>query len=246
VSGLELVIVGIVAVATSALTAMAGAGGGLILLIVLLQFLAPEIAIPLHGVIQLVSNGSRAATLRAHVETRLLGWYVIPLVPFAIVGFLLVDAVPGDATRAAIGVFALMATWWPAATAWLAPRASGDVRRFMWVGAVAGVTNPTLGAPGPLLAPAFRAATRSHIAMVATFAVSQVLNHSVKVIVFAIAGLAWSEHYGVLVVAGAGVIVGTLMGARMLGRASPATLSWLFRVAVTAGAARLLLSSWWG
>lgn len=240
-SGLELIVVGVAAVATSALAAVAGAGGGLILLVVMLQFLDPDVAIPLHGVIQLVSNGSRALALRSDIESRLLRWYVVPLLPFAIVGFLIIDAVPLDATRAAVGGFALMATWWPAATRWLAPKGDGDVRRFALVGAVAGVTNPTLGAPGPLLAPAFRAATSSHVGMVATFAASQVLNHSAKVIVFAAAGLAWSDHYAVLLVAGTGVVLGTVIGARLMGRARPETLSWLFRLAVTAGAVRLLL-----
>jgi uncharacterized membrane protein YfcA len=241
VTGLELIVVGVAAVSTAALTAVAGAGGGLILLIVLLQFVAPEVAIPLHGVIQLISNGSRAATLRSDIEPRLLRWYIPPLLPFAIVGFLIVDAVPRDGTRAAVGVFALIATWWPAATAWLAPRGEGDERRFALVGAVAGITSPTLGAPGPLLAPAFRAATSSHVAMVATFAIAQFLSHSAKVIVFAVAGVAWSEHLALLVVASVGVVVGTRLGARYLGRARPELLTWLFRVTVTAGAVRLML-----
>ena len=239
--GIELIVVGLAAVATAALTAMAGAGGGLILLIVLLQFESPEVAIPLHGLIQLVSNGSRAATLRSDIDRHFLRWYVPPLVPFAIVGFLIVDAVPGDATRSAVGVFALVATWWPAATAWLAPRGNGDRRRFALVGAVAGISNPTLGAPGPLLAPAFRAATTSHVAMVATFAFAQVLNHSVKVLVFAVAGLAWRDHLELLMVAWVGVIVGTRIGARFLGRVRPEVLTALFRLAVTAGAVRLVL-----
>ena len=163
------------------------------------------------------------------------------LLPFAIVGFLIVDAVPRDGTPAAVGVFALIATWWPAATAWLAPRGEGSERRFALVGALAGIANPTLGAPGPLLAPAFRAATSSHVAMVATFAMAQFLNHSAKVIVFAVAGVAWSEHLPLLLVASCGVIIGTRVGARFLGRARPDVLSWLFRVAVTAGAVRLVL-----
>lgn len=234
-----MVVVGVFAVVTSALTAVAGAGGGLILLIVLLQFVEPTVAVPLHGVIQLVSNGSRAVTLRESVQRRLLRWYVVPLLPFAIVGFLIADAVPRDPAAAAIGVFALVAVWWPAATRWLAPHGDGDERRFAIVGAVAGITNPTLGAPGPLLAPAFRAATASHVAMVATFAAAQVLNHATKVLVFAVAGVAWSEHFVLLVVAASGVVVGTRLGARYLGRADPDLLGHLFRVVVTIGALRL-------
>lgn len=240
-SGVELVLVVVAAIATSALTAVVGAGGGLVLLLVLLQFVDPVVAIPLHGVIQLVSNGSRAATLRGHVERRLLRWYLLPVLPFAIVGFLIADAVPVDGTRLVIAVFALTATWWPAATRWLGPKADGDVRRFAIVGAVAGVANPVLGAPGPLLAPAFRAATSSHVAMVATFAVAQVINHSAKVAVFAVAGVAWGEHWALLALAGGGVVIGTRLGTRLLPGVDPVTLDRLFRVVVTAGAIRLLM-----
>ncbi|MEZ5167585.1 MAG: sulfite exporter TauE/SafE family protein [Acidimicrobiales bacterium] len=153
-TGLELCIVGIAALLTSALTAVAGAGGGLVLLVVMLQFLEPTVAIPAHGVIQLVSNGTRTLALRGDAELRLLRWYLLPLLPATVVGYLIADTVPEDAGRALVGAFALVAVWWPAATAWLAPQAGSD-RRLVVVGAVAGVTNPTIGAPGPLLARRF-------------------------------------------------------------------------------------------
>jgi uncharacterized protein len=41
---------------TSALTAVAGAGGGTILIALMLLFMPPAAAIPAHGVVQLASN----------------------------------------------------------------------------------------------------------------------------------------------------------------------------------------------
>lgn len=237
----ELSVVAVAALLTSALTAVAGSGGGLILLIVLLQFVDPMVAIPVHGVIQLLSNGTRAITLRSRVELRLLRWYVVPLLPAAFLGLLIADSAPRAAMEVVIGMFALMAVWWPAATAWLAPRPGGRTGRFAIVGAIAGVTNPTIGAPGPLLAPAFRSATTDHVGFVATFAVAQVLNHSTKVLVFAIAGVAWSNYVTLIVVAGAGVVVGTRIGTAYLRRADEKLLHWVFVAAVSAGAVRLVL-----
>ena len=237
----ELVVIAVAAVTTAGLTAVAGAGGGLILLIVLLQFTPPEVAIPIHGVIQLTSNGTRAVTLRAEAKPRLLGWYLLPLLPFAAIGFLVADALPRDGARAVVGVFALVAVWWPAATRWLAPRPGGG-RRFALVGAVAGFTNPTIGAPGPLLAPAFKAATGSHVAFVATFALAQVANHSAKILVFGIGGFAWGEHLPVAVVGTVGVFVGTRLGTRFLRRLDPDRLTMVYRAAVTLGALRLVVA----
>lgn len=236
---MELVLVGVAAVGTAVLTALAGAGGGLVLLIVLLQFVEPAVAIPAHGIVQFLSNGTRAMALRERVEPAVLRWYLVPLVPAMVVGFLIADAVPLDASRAVIGVFALLAVWWPAATAWLAPRAEGT-RRMAAVGVVAGITNPTIGAPGPLLSPAFRSATTDHPRFVATFSVAQVANHAVKVAIFALAGFAWSDHLPMIAVAGAGVVAGTRVGVRFLDRADPEVLGRLFQVVVTIGAVRLV------
>ena len=243
-SEIELAIVAVAAIATAALTAAAGTGGGLVLLIVILQFVDPLVAISAHGVIQLVSNGTRTLTLRRGIEHQLLRWYVMPLVPATIVGYLIADGIPRGAGRAAVGLFALVAVWWPAATKWLAPRPSTG-KRFALVGALAGVTNPTIGAPGPLLAPAFRAATTDHVKFVATFSLAQFLNHTVKVIIFTVAGFAWAEHGSLIVVAAAGVIVGTRVGARYLRRADPNLLDSLFKLAVTAGGLRLIVDLLW-
>ena len=64
--GTDLAILSAVALATSVLSAVVGMAGGITLLSVMLLFLEPLAAIPLHGVIQLVSNSSRAVIQRRH------------------------------------------------------------------------------------------------------------------------------------------------------------------------------------
>ena len=56
---LQLSILCLAALATSMLSAVVGMAGGITLLSVMLLFMEPLVAIPLHGVVQLVSNGSR-------------------------------------------------------------------------------------------------------------------------------------------------------------------------------------------
>ena len=148
VSEWELLIFGIAAILTAAVTAVAGAGGGMVLLIVMLQFVDPLVAVPAHGVVQLFANGTRSLSLRSEVDAPMMRWFLLPLVPAMIVGFLLADAIPRSSGRAVVGIFALLAVWWPAATAWLAPKVGGDLRRFALVGIAAGILHPTIGAPG--------------------------------------------------------------------------------------------------
>lgn len=239
-SEIELAVIAVAAVLTAALTAVAGAGGGVVLLVVMLQFVDPVVAIPAHGVVQLVSNGTRTITMRDDAEPALLRWYLPLLLPATVVGYVIADGIPRDVGRAVVGVFALLAVWWPAATAWLAPR-GGGVRRLSLVGAVAGLLNPTIGATGPLLAPAFRTVTRDHVGFVATFSLVQTINHLAKVAVFGVAGFVWSDHLPMIVVASAGVVVGTRVGARYIRRFDPVVLGRVFQLAATVGAARLLV-----
>ncbi|MDH3212584.1 MAG: hypothetical protein OEM05_08875, partial [Myxococcales bacterium] len=64
----ELSVLCAAALATSVLSAIVGMAGGITLLSVMLLFLEPLVAIPLHGVIQLVSNATRTAIQRRHVD----------------------------------------------------------------------------------------------------------------------------------------------------------------------------------
>jgi len=64
----ELVAIGATVFVTAVLSGVLGMAGGIALLGVLLVYLPPLVAIPLHGVIQLVSNGSRVIVQREHAR----------------------------------------------------------------------------------------------------------------------------------------------------------------------------------
>ena len=110
----EISILAGAALATSMLSAVVGMAGGIILLSVMLLFLDPLVAIPLHGVIQLVSNGSRTFIQRAHVRWSIIGSMAVLLLPMSIVGLYIARALSPPVARLLIGVFVLAATWAPA------------------------------------------------------------------------------------------------------------------------------------
>src|SRR3990172_9116728 len=118
VEPLSLAILTATALATSVVSGMLGLAGGIILLSVLLLFLEPLVAIPLHGVIQLVSNSSRAWIQRRHVHGGIALRYALPLVPLGFAGLAFAERLPPRTLEAAIGVFVILATWRPA---WLLP-----------------------------------------------------------------------------------------------------------------------------
>lgn len=237
---LTLLLIGLSAAATSLLSAVAGLGGGMVLLVILLQVLDPADAIPVHGAIQIASNASRAWWMRSHIAWGVVRRHALLLVPGGLVGLQIAEALPRRVGRALIGGFALIATWLPGL---LKPRVGGSfpIRGFYGVGAVHGLLNMPLGATGPMIAPFFKAAFESRQDVVGTFAASQVIGHLVKIGLFGLAGFVFTEHLGLIGVGAIGVTVGSWVGTGLLGRLSDRAFAVLFRVTVTLAALRLLL-----
>lgn len=237
------VLIGLAALATSALTAILGFGGGMVLLALLLFFVEPVVAIPLHAAIQVVSNGTRTVIRRSDVDWSIVLRFGALLLPAGAVVIPLVTRAPEAAIRAAIAVTVLAATWVP-------ERSGRSIRQpgtatWLMAGAVIGALNVVVGATGPLQAPLFRAGTGTRMAFVGTFAASQTVGHLVKIALFGIAGFAVGDHLLAAVFGIAGVIVGTQLGSRMLDRMPEARFGRLYLMAITAVAVYLLVDAVW-
>ena len=239
VTPIELVLLTLVALTTSVLSAVVGFGGGVLLLAALASVIDPLAAIMVQGAIQLAGN-----TTRAHAHHRMIDWTVVAkltvlVVPGSVLGLLVARDLEADALRGLMGGFILLVTWWPAATTGLARRV--DTPTLVAAGAVTGFGNVTVGATGPLLAPFFRAATANRLAFVGTFAAAQTLGHLIKLITLSAGGAAPITAHLPLIAAGiVAVIVGTRIGTRVLHRVSEQRFGQIQRVAVTVLAARLL------
>jgi uncharacterized membrane protein YfcA len=227
--------------ATAILSAIVGMAGGIVLLSVMLLFLPPLAAIPLHGAVQLVSNGSRTWIQRHHVERSLVWRYSALLLPMSFAGLAIATSLHPSLTRALIGVFVLLATWVPAVlTVGLHPERSDRDRRFLVLGGVVGLLNPTVGATGPLLAPFFLNLGLARQAIIGTKAACQMLGHLAKLAVFGVAGFAFASYLLPLLILSAAVVAGTWVGSRILGRVSELWFTRLYKGVLTLIALRLL------
>ena len=56
---------------TSMMTAAVGIGGGVLLLAIMAQILPVQALIPVHGLVQLGSNGNRAYMTRQHIDWKM-------------------------------------------------------------------------------------------------------------------------------------------------------------------------------
>ena len=240
----DLAVLAFVALATSALTAVVGLGGGIILLSVMLLFYEPLVAIPLHGAVQLVSNASRTAVQRKHVQWSLLRPYALPLIPAGALGIWVAQSLPASLLRGAIGVFVLLAVWAPRALLLgLHPERVPPARRFLGLGVVIGFLNTTVGATGPLQGLFYTDLGLSRHQIIGTFAAAQALGHAIKIALFAAAGFAFAEHAVGFALLAACVLVGTLLGSRLLDRVSELRFRALYRGVLTLVALRLVIGA---
>jgi uncharacterized membrane protein YfcA len=231
-------------VATGALSAVVGMAGGITLLALMLLFLEPMVAIPVHGAVQLVSNLSRTVAQREHVRWPLLLRFGAPLLPAAFAGLALSRAVPRGIAEIGIGVFVLIFTWRPA---WLRfggsgrGRAAGDPgRRLLAAGGVVGFFSTTVGATGPLMAPFFLRLGLERRSLIGTQAACQSLQHLAKIVVFGAVGFAFRDWLGPLLALATTAIAGTWVGTKLLDRVSEDDFRALYTGVLTVIALRLV------
>lgn len=239
-----LAAIGLVALSllTSALTAAAGIGGGLLLLSIMATFLPPAILIPTHGVVQLGSNAGRAALMRRQIDRHIVVPFALGSLLGVAVGAKLFVALPTPTLQIVLGIFILASVWLPKLkTSTIANRG------FVVVGMLGSFCTMFVGATGPFVASFISPDRLERHAVVATHGACMTLQHTLKVVAFGFLGFAFLPWAPLLVaMVGAG-FVGTLIGRRVLDRLPHDVFARIFKVVLTLLALRLLyaaVSSW--
>jgi uncharacterized membrane protein YfcA len=226
---------------TAGVSAVLGMAGGIMLLAVMLLFLEPAVAIPIHAVVQLTSNSSRTVIHARSVRRDLLVPFMILLLPAGALTLPLVQIAPDDGLRLAIGVFVLVATW---RKRWLLLGIDLEripIRpRFALIGAGSGAIGPLVGATGPFIAPFFLGIGLNRFELIGTKAACQTTGHLAKMILFAIAGFAFLDYIGLIVGMAGCVVAGTWLGTRVLHRLDDNRFTQLYKLTLTAVALRLV------
>lgn len=235
-----LAAIGLVALSlfTSALTAAAGIGGGLVLLGALASFLPPVIVIPIHGVVQLGSNAGRAAIMRHAIDRRIVAPFFLGSLIGIALGAKLFVALPTTTLQIILGLFVLASVWLPKLKTAHIP-----IRAFVVVGIVGSFCTMFVGATGPFIATFISPDRMPRHAVVATHATCMSLQHTLKVIAFGFLGFAFLPWIPLLVaMVGAGFL-GTMLGRRALDRLPHDVFARIFKVVLTLLALRLLYAA---
>ena len=220
---------------TSMLTAAVGIGGGLLMLTVMVSFLPPIIVLPVHGVIQLGSNGGRLAVMRQHVDWRIWGFFAIGSILGVILAGQVFINLSLEVLRALLGLFVLYAVWTPK----LKP-SNIALKGYTLVGIGTTFITMFVGATGPLVSSFLSPKKLGRERVVATLAACMTIQHGLKGIAFGVLGFYFQPWIPVIVIMIATGFLGTLLGRRILKKLPERLFSRLFRIVLTVLAGRLL------
>lgn len=237
-----------VVLVTSTLSGVFGMAGGLILMGGLTLVLPTAQALALHGLTQMVSNGSRIVLHWKHISARVVGFYALGAV-VTMAGFSLVTYSPDKATVfLALGLLPIL-VWLPEDRI---PLDASRPSHAVLAGILSTALSLTAGISGPLNDVFLVRSRMSRHKVISTKAALQMFSHLSKVIFYggAILGIGKGEGLPLWLPVGTGLMAmaGVSLGARLLDRLSDQRFRlwrrWIFTaIAVTylVQAARLLV-----
>ena len=222
---------------TSLLSGMAGMAGGVLLLSCMTFFLDLRAIVPLHGIVQMVSNSSRCWYLKRHIR-----WdFVKPFLVGAPVGFMVAYFVLSSLSQTHY-FFLLLAglIFWALFKPKTLPALKLKHRQWAVLGALAGLQGALIGATGPLLAIFFLRDDLSKEQIVATKAMQQFIVHTFKIPLFVSLQFSYSIHLEIIWGMTFATVAGSFVGVKILKRVQEKTFQYLFKTLLFLAGIRML------
>ncbi|AEV84150.1 hypothetical protein ACWT_3127 [Actinoplanes sp. SE50] len=222
------------------LSAVAGFGGGVLLLPVFTALFGLRVAVPMLTLTQVSSNAFRVLLNRRDLHWRLVAWFTAGAAPCAVVGGLLLAHAPLGALKRVLGVFLIGVVVWRR----LRPHPGRPADpAFAAVGAASGLGSALLGSVGPLTAPFFLAYGLARAAYIGTEAASALAMHLSKIAGYGAGDLLTGQvlWYGVALTPA--TLAGAWAGRRVVGRISDRVFVTLVELGLIA-AGLLFILGW--
>jgi uncharacterized membrane protein YfcA len=212
-----LAVASVAAFGLALLSAVAGFGGGVLLLPVFTALFGLRVAVPILTLTQVSSNAFRVWFNRRELQWRLIGWFALGAVPLAVAGGLLLAHAPLGPLKRVLGVFLIGVVVWRRRNPH--PRKPAD-RSFAVVGAASGLGSALLGSVGPLTAPFFLAYGLTRAAYIGTEAAGALTMHLSKIAAYGAGDLLTGRVLFFGVALTPATLAGSWAGKRIVGRIS--------------------------
>ncbi|MCU7922590.1 MAG: sulfite exporter TauE/SafE family protein [Candidatus Thiodiazotropha sp. (ex Dulcina madagascariensis)] len=228
------VVLPVAAFITSALTGVVGMGGGLMLLLVMAEFLSFTALIPVHGVNQFITHFSRAAVSFRNINYRISLQFAIGAAIGAIAGSNYVLQISEELFKILLGLFVLFSLFLPKFRT-IKPIPG----KWSIIGAITSFCGLFVGATGILIAPFFVNEGLDKEKLVATKAACQVFIHGSKVTAFFFLGFVLGPYLLLIIMMGIMSFLGSLTAKHLLSKIHERHFLLLFKIVIIALALRL-------
>jgi uncharacterized membrane protein YfcA len=217
---------------TSLITAAFGIGGGVILLVLMAMLVPPAALIPIHGIVQLGSNGGRVAIMAKDVVWRPIMPFVIGSTIGAIAGGLVAVQLPNWLVQLGLGVFIIIVVF---------TKLPSIQHRYIFAGGmISSFLTMFFGATGNFIAAMVKTMTLPPLPHVATHSMMMTFQHLIKVIVFGIVGFHFADYWALVLGMLVSGFVGTVIGRQFLVKAGQRYFKPILNTVLTLAACRLI------
>jgi uncharacterized membrane protein YfcA len=224
-------------VVTSIISGMTGMAGGTILLAIIASIVETAYVVPLHATVQLVSNSTRSLLFFKHIKWKIIIFFLIGIVPGALIGIYLFKLLDKDLIKLLMGMFIIVVIYLPKSK----KESNSSFSSFLSVGFISGLIGIFFGAIGPFIAPFFMRKDVIKEELVATKAACQSISHIIKIGLFGFIGINILSYWHVLLYLCLAVIIGTIVGKKLLTKMSDAVFRRAFKIILTVIALRIIV-----
>jgi uncharacterized protein len=215
-TGAEYAALAIGALIASTVSGVAGVGGGMIYLPVLVQVVGPRLAVPYLTVLLLAGNFSRAWFARKQIDWQVLRYLFLGAVPGAVLGALFFTVLSPFWIAKILGVYLLIYValnlakiQWPK---------QANLRSMAWMGLPAGFSSGVVGGSGLIMAPYFLKYGLFKEAFLGTEALAAAGTHVAKLFVWGQASIFGMHDLILLAPLAALMVIGTYLGKVLITR----------------------------
>jgi uncharacterized membrane protein YfcA len=215
-----------------------GLGGGVLVLATMANLLPPMALVPIHGVVQLGSNLSRAMMSWRRTLMSIITPFFIGTIIGAAIGAQFVVALPKAMLQLVIALFILSSTWLPN----LQSKSASKVK-FFFVGIVTTIVTMFVGGTGVLVGSFVAPACPERHQFVSTHSVAMTIQHGLKIITFLLLGFAFGPYVALLVGLVTFSFIGSYVGKLLLHRLPERVFRLALKATLTVLALQLLFSA---
>ena len=215
-----------------------GLGGGVLVLATMAQLLPPIVLVPIHGVVQLGSNLSRAVLSPRHTLMSIVAPFLVGTIIGAAIGAQFVVTLPKYLLQLVIASFILASTWLPN----LRSTSTGKGKFFV-VGVLTTIVTMFVGGTGVLVGSFVAPACPQRHQFVSTHSVVMTIQHGLKVVTFALLGFAFGPYVALLVGLVTFSFIGSYAGKLLINRLPEQLFRVVLKATLTALALQLFYTA---